>query len=37
MKHNVELNQYLKTQPGINHNRDGPEIKLIRAGKTDLK
>lgn len=37
MKHIVELNQPLKTQPGFNPNRDGPEIKLIRTGKTAIK
>ena len=37
MNINVALNQSLKTQPGFNPNRDGPEIMLIRRGKTTIK
>lgn len=37
MKQIVELDQSLKTQPGSNPNRDGPEIKLSRRSQTDSK
>lgn len=37
MKHIVERNQFLKTKPGFNLNKDGPKIKLIRRSKTTIK
>lgn len=33
MKRNVEFYQSLKTQPGFNPNRDGPELKIVSTGK----
>lgn len=37
MKNLVEYNQSLKTQPGFNPNRDGPEFKTIPRCKTIIK
>ncbi len=37
MNYNVEPNQFLKTKPDFNPNKDGPEIKLIQRGKTNTE
>ncbi len=37
MKQIVELNQFLKTQPGFIPNRDGPETKFSFRSKTNSK
>lgn len=37
MKYTVERHQSLKTQPGLIHNRDGPELKVVSTCKAALK
>lgn len=37
MNHLVEYNQSLKTQPGFNPNRNGPEFKTIPRDKTTIQ
>ena len=37
MKQIVEQNQFLKTKPGFNPNRDGPEYKFSQYSQTNFK
>ncbi len=37
MIHIVEHNQFLKTKPGFNPNRDGPENQFSQCCQTNIK